>query len=153
MRGQRAVRGDDRPIIRENADVGLSYVHHRFDGERHTGVQARSSAGCSIIGHLRFLVQCGDMTDYFARNQQLFDYMFTADVRDFGLTYAMPVGFITGGSDWTTPAEYAQDYHDMITAPEKRISLLEGCGHAPHYDAPEEFAALLGSMLEYFLTR
>ena len=79
--------------------------------------------------------------------------MLTADVRDFGLTYIMPVGFITGGSDWTTPAKYAQDYHDMITAPEKRITLLDGCGHAPHYDAPEEFSTLLTGMLDAFLSR
>ena len=99
-----------------------------------------------------FLLQCGDMEDYFALNQPLYDYILTADVRDFGLTCAMPVGFITGGSDWVTPVKYAQDYHDMLTAPEKRIALIEGCGHSPHYDAPEEFAATLGAMLETFLS-
>lgn len=100
-----------------------------------------------------FLVQCGDLTAYIARNQQLYDHVLTADLRKWPLDYAMPVGFITGGSDWTTPAKYAQDYHDMITAPEKRIALLDGCGHAPHYDAPEEFCTLLGGMLDAFLPR
>ena len=106
------------------------------------------------IGDLRwFLVQCGDLTAYIARNQQLYDHVLTADLRQWPLEYAMPVGFITGGSDWVTPAKYAQDYHDMITAPDKRIALMDGCGHAPHYDAPEEFSTLLTGMLDAFLSR
>lgn len=100
-----------------------------------------------------FLLQLGDMEDYFALNQPLYDHILTADARDAGMTYAMPVGFITGGSDWVTPAKYAQDYHDMITAPDKRIALIDGCGHAPHFGAPEEFCTLLNSMLEAFLAR
>ena len=127
--------------------------YHTAEREANTLWLGASSPFMGLDDMRWFLVQCSDMEEYFARNQALFDAMFTADVRDFGLTYAMPVGFITGGSDWTTPAKYAQDYHDMITAPDKRIALLDGCGHAPHYDAPEEFCTLLTGMLDAFLPR
>lgn len=127
--------------------------YHTAEREANT-IWLGVSSPCMGWDDLRwFLVQCGDMEDYFARNQQLFDYMFSADLRDSGLTYAMPVGFITGRSDWVTPAKYAQDYHDAITAPEKQIALLDGCGHTPHYDAPEEFCQILDGMLSGFLAQ
>lgn len=128
-------------------------AHHTAEHEANTIILGAASPHMGLDDLRWFLVQCGDMTAYFARNQQLFDYILTADVRSFGLTYAMPVGFITGGSDWTTPVKYAQDYHDMITAPDKRIALMDGCGHTPHFDAPEEFAVILSGMLEDFLAK
>lgn len=69
------------------------------------------------------------------------------DVRDYGLEYQVPVGFITGSDDWTTPSKYAEDYYNIISAPQKQFSLVEGCGHAPQYDSPEEFCSILKSML------
>ena len=39
----------------------------------------------------------------------------------------------------------------MISAPQKQIHLLADCGHAPHYDLPEEFAAIVKAMLKEYL--
>ncbi len=98
-----------------------------------------------------FLKQMGSMDEYIKLNQQLFDGLMTLDVRDFGMEYEVPVGFITGAQDWTTPVKYAKDYCEAITAPEKRIALIDGCGHAPQYDDSEAFCDELKSMLNEFL--
>ena len=60
---------------------------------------------------------------------------------------SVPVGFITGSDDWTTPEKYAQDYYQIIQAPKKQFASVQGRGHAPQYDSPEEFCNLLKNML------
>lgn len=99
-----------------------------------------------------FLKQTGSLEDYFALNKQLFDYVMAADVRDYGTEYQVPVGFISGACDWTTPVKYSQDYCDRIVAPQKQIHLLDGCGHAPQYDSPEEFCEIVKAMLKDYLS-
>lgn len=98
-----------------------------------------------------FLLQAGNLEEYISLNGQLFDYIKEADVRDYGLEYQVPVGFITGSDDWTTPSKYAEDYYNIINAPKKHFFLAEGCGHAPQYDSPEEFCSILKSMLEEYV--
>lgn len=74
-----------------------------------------------------------------------------ADIRDYGMDYQIPVGFITGSCDWTTPVKFAQEYYDAISAPKKQIHLMAGCGHASHYDLPEEFAAIVKTTPDEYL--
>ncbi len=95
-----------------------------------------------------FLKQAGNFDEYVELNQQLFDYIMTADVRDYGLEYQVPVGFISGSDDWATPVKYSEDYYNLVNAPEKQFGLIEGCGHSPQFDAPEEFCDVLKSMLD-----
>jgi len=95
-----------------------------------------------------FFKQAGDFEEYVSLNTQLFDYIMETDVRGYGLEYSMPVGFITGSDDWTTPGKYAQEYYQIIRAPKKQFALVEGCGHSPQYDSSEEFCNLLKGMLE-----
>lgn len=98
-----------------------------------------------------FLLQAGDLEEYISLNGPLFDYIMETDVRDYGLEYQVPVGFITGTDDWTTPSKYAEDYYNIINAPQKQISFVEGCGHMPQYDSPEEFCSILKSMLAEYV--
>lgn len=100
-----------------------------------------------------FLKQAGNLDKYVELNRQLFDYIMDVDVRDYGLEYQVPVGFISGSEDWTTPVKYSEDYYNLITAPEKQFGIVDGCGHSPHYDAPEEFCNVLKSMLNKCLVR
>ena len=77
--------------------------------------------------------------------------MLTADVRSYGLTYQMPVGFISGADDWTTPVKYTEDYFNAISAPAKEMQLIEGCGHHPQYEDSVQFSLALGTMLRTLL--
>lgn len=98
-----------------------------------------------------YLLQTRDFNKYISLNGQLFDYIMEVDVRSYGLEYQVPVGFISGSDDWTTPSKYAEDYYNVISAPQKQFSLVEGCGHSPQYDAPDEFCSILKSMLEEYV--
>ena len=98
-----------------------------------------------------FFKQMGDYEEYVKLNQQLLNYIMVTDVRDYGLEYQVPVGFISGSEDWITPVKYSEDFHNAVSAPMKDIALIEGCGHAPQHDSPEEFCDELKEMIEEFL--
>ena len=98
-----------------------------------------------------FFKQVSSLEKYTALNQQLFDFTVAADVRDYGLEYQVPVGFISGSEDWITPVKYTEDYYKMISAPKKDFVLIDGLGHAPNYDSPEAFCRELDTMLDELL--
>jgi pimeloyl-ACP methyl ester carboxylesterase len=98
-----------------------------------------------------FFKQLGDFQEYVKLNQQLFDYIMVADVLQYGMEYQVPVGFISGSDDWTTPVKYSEDYYNAVSAPIKGFAVIDGCGHSPHYDSPEEFCNELKEMLAVFL--
>lgn len=129
-----------------------------YSGKYHVAEKAANTIWEGIaspymgIGDARwFLKQAGNFEEYIALNEQLFNYIIETDVRDYGLEYQVPVGFITGSDDWTTPGKYAMDYYNMISAPEKQFALVEGCGHMPQYDSPEEFCDILKDMLDEYV--
>ncbi len=98
-----------------------------------------------------FFKPIANFEKYTALNQQLFDFAAATDVRDYGLEFQVPVGFISGSEDWFTPVKFAEDYYNMISAPKKDFVLIDGLGHAPNYDSPKEFCRELDTMLDSFL--
>ena len=74
-------------------------------------------------------------------------------VKDFnalemGDAYQMPVLFISGSCDWICPVGLVEDYIDVITAPRKELYLIEGCGHSPQAQLPEEFCRAVKGFLD-----
>lgn len=97
------------------------------------------------------LMPAVDLDRYLELNCQLFDYVMETDVRDYGLEYQVPVGFISGSQDWTTPVKYSEDYYNLIEAPEKQFKLIDGCGHSPEFADPEMFCDVLKNMLDRYI--
>jgi pimeloyl-ACP methyl ester carboxylesterase len=94
-----------------------------------------------------FFKQLGNLEDYISLNQQLFDYTMAFDVYNNGLTYKMPVYFISGTCDWICPVDSVKEYSEAVTAPEVRMELIDGCGHNVQYSSPTEFADVVRSLL------
>lgn len=92
--------------------------------------------------------QLGGMDEYFALNQQLFDYTFSFDAYENGLEYEMSVYFISGTCDWICPVDSIREYAEDISAPDFRFELLEGCGHSVQFSLPEEFAKRVKGLLK-----
>jgi pimeloyl-ACP methyl ester carboxylesterase len=65
----------------------------------------------------------------------------TATLRpaDLGLELAVPVVFIQGADDFTTPTELARRYLEAIKAPRKAFVSLEGAGHFAVFMEPRRF--------------
>ena len=92
------------------------------------------------------------MGDYLQYNKLVEDplgsYMITFNAFEANDTYQMPVLFISGSCDWITPVGLVEEYAGSITAPEVELQLMEGCGHSPQGQLPEEFANLIKEFLK-----
>ncbi|HBX79415.1 MAG TPA: alpha/beta hydrolase [Acidimicrobiaceae bacterium] len=61
------------------------------------------------------------------------------------LTAALPTMLVWGDRDPIIPVEHARRAHELM--PGSRLEIIEGAGHFPHMENPEEFIALLRSFL------
>lgn len=75
----------------------------------------------------------------------LTETMLDFNALESGDEYQMPVLFLSGSCDWVCPVGMIEEYMDVITAPRVELYLIEGCGHAPQGQLPEEFTqAIIG---------
>ncbi len=56
------------------------------------------------------------------------------------LQYQVPMYFVSGGNDYITPFSAVEAYYKSISAPEKDMVIIDGVGHSPFLDVPDEFA-------------
>jgi pimeloyl-ACP methyl ester carboxylesterase len=59
----------------------------------------------------------------------------------------VPVYFIAGRHDYTTPSELVEEYIRVLKAPQKRLIWFERSAHFPFFSEPKEFARTLESIL------
>jgi pimeloyl-ACP methyl ester carboxylesterase len=59
--------------------------------------------------------------------------------KELGLDFAIPVYFIQGAEDFTTPTELARQYLDSIKAPRKEFVPIEGGGHFAVFMKSDQF--------------
>lgn len=71
------------------------------------------------------------------------DCFFCLNLNDFGNKYEVPVNYITGECDVSTPAELLKPYYNNMEAPEKTLTIIPNTGHLPFIDNPKEFAKVL----------
>ena len=69
-------------------------------------------------------------------------------IGDRGTSFEVPVLFISGSEDWICPVGLIKDYYDEMSSPYKDMYLVEGCGHSPQGQRPEEFANAVKSFLK-----
>ena len=59
------------------------------------------------------------------------------DLRVLGSAYRMPVCYIMGDRDRTTPHEIAREYFDKLAAPDKSWFFIPDAGHFAMLDNPQ----------------
>lgn len=69
--------------------------------------------------------------DYTNRERPLLDLVTSVSV---------PVYFLTGRHDYTTPAAMVEVYYRKLQAPRKRLVWFENSAHFPFFEEPEKFA-------------
>jgi pimeloyl-ACP methyl ester carboxylesterase len=57
--------------------------------------------------------------------------------------YEVPVFFITGTHDYTTPFPLIKQYYDTIQAPFKQIIWFDESAHFPFYEEPKKFDSIM----------
>jgi len=96
---------------------------------------------------IRWVMKQMDLKNFYLLEKNLMDTVFAYDIYEHGLTYDVPVLFISGDCDYVCNFSLVEKYCDDITAPRKEYVAIEGDGHTPHYETPELFAGYVKEFL------
>lgn len=72
-------------------------------------------------------------------NKKVLEYLLTFDLKLETAEYKMPIYYILGGDDWQTPYVLAQEYLNIVNAPNKKLYLIPNAGHMTMRDQPQLF--------------
>lgn len=89
----------------------------------------------------RRMLELGDVAGYLGTC----DALARADLRDEVAGLQLPVLFLAGSEDQSTPVAVVQETAAMI--PAARVEVLKGSGHIPAIDNPEQVARLLADFV------
>lgn len=94
------------------------------------------------LGGYRLMMERQSAEGYIRTCEAIRDTDFTAILP----TVTVPALLVVGDQDGSTPPDLVRAAADMI--PGARFELIEGCGHIPCVEQPEELASLLQSFLK-----
>jgi pimeloyl-ACP methyl ester carboxylesterase len=57
--------------------------------------------------------------------------------------FEVPIAFIMGASDMTTPVVLAREYYEVANAPDKRFFVVQEASHFPHFEKPDRFESIM----------
>lgn len=98
---------------------------------------------------LRWFINAISTKKMFSLVEPLIDYSYYEfDALESGLSFEVPMYFIQGEDDWITPTAMVENYYETVSAPEKDLILMPGCGHTPFLDDPAEFADCIKTVLK-----
>lgn len=72
-------------------------------------------------------------------NMQVMRELMAFDLKKKGNRYQIPVYYVLGEKDCQTPVEISIKYFEKLEAPDKKLYLIPGAGHAPMIDNVEEY--------------
>ncbi|MBU0935979.1 MAG: alpha/beta hydrolase [Spirochaetes bacterium] len=100
------------------------------------------------LNDLRWFLIASNTHRIFSHQSELLQYMyFDFDVDTLIDEFKIPIYFIQGSADWITPTDMVTQYAGSISAPEIKTIILNGMGHTPFLDDPEQFGEALESCL------
>lgn len=75
------------------------------------------------------------------------DCLFGLNLYEFGNEYKVPMHFITGAYDVSTPIELAESYYETMVTPTKSITRIPDTGHLIFFDNPKLFSSVVEDIL------
>lgn len=77
----------------------------------------------------------------------LADCFFGLHLYEFGNQYEVPMHYITGAYDVSTPIELVESYYETMVAPTKSITRIPDTGHLIFFDNPKLFSSVVEDIL------
>ncbi|MDC7124919.1 MAG: alpha/beta hydrolase [Spirochaetales bacterium] len=113
-------------------------------GDKESGAIKLISMGLfspvSNLQDLKWFLIAGNTKAIFTHEEPLVQYMYYEfDAYKLYKDFDVPVFFISGDSDWITPYTMVKEYSEYINAPKKNFVLINGAGHTPFLDLPDNF--------------
>ena len=126
----------------------VSPYHPQTITKDHTVFAALTSPIAGIDDMRWYFMQLFNMNRFIELISPLEKYMNNFNALETGDNYQMPVFLISGTCDWICPVGLVKDYVESLTAPEVKLELLEGYGHTPQIQLPEEFTQIIKDFLK-----
>jgi len=95
-----------------------------------------------------YFMQIFNLNRFIELISPLEEYMNSFNAPETVDNYQMPVLLISGSCDWICPVGLVKTYANSLSAPKVKLELLEGCGHSPQMQLPEEFSLLIKNFLK-----
>ncbi len=95
-----------------------------------------------------YFMQLFDLNRFIELISPLEEYMNNFNALESADNFQMPLLLISGSCDWICPTGLVKDYVENLTAPQVKLELLEGCGHSPQIQLPEEFSQIIKAFLK-----
>ena len=120
--------------------------YHKAKNKANTIVLALFSPYTGV-DDVRWVLKQMDTDRYYALEKALMDTVFNYNIYDYGMRYQVPMLFISGEYDYICNCSLVEQYFEQITAPAKEFEMIEGGGHTPHYETPEEVSEIIKRFL------
>ena len=122
--------------------------YHPQTVTRDLTVLAALSSPIAGIDDMRwYFLQLFNLNRFIELISPLEGYMNNFNALDSNDKYQMPVLFISGSCDWICPVGLVKDYAEHLNSQEVKLELIEGCGHSPQVQQPEEFCLVIKDFL------
>jgi len=83
-------------------------------------------------------------------NKALFHYLGEYSLYKYSTSYEVPIYYITGENDYTTPHSISEKYFQGIEAPNKKIYLIKNAGHMAMIDNVVEYQRAVVDIINLF---
>ena len=107
-----------------------------------------SSPDMSLADMRWFFNMSGPLEKFLALEEPLLRDCLSFRLQELGNEYSVPMYYIAGENDWTTPAALVKEYYQTVHAPNKELIILKNAGHNPFLDDPVAFCATVRDLLQ-----
>lgn len=136
----------------DNLDKITRTVNKYLPAEKQISLAYQAFIGLSSpdmnFNDLKWFINAVNTKKMFNLVEPLINYSYYEfDTSNINSSFDVPMYFIQGEDDWITPTPMVKDYFETVSAPDKDLIILQGCGHTPFFDDPAEFAESIKAVL------
>jgi pimeloyl-ACP methyl ester carboxylesterase len=100
------------------------------------------------LNDLRWFIMLMDIKKTFKLEAPVMEeLLYNFDVNKQSKEFKVPVYFISGDNDWTTPTPMVKEYYKSIEAPDKDMIIIKNAGHSPFIENPDDFCKAVKTLL------
>jgi pimeloyl-ACP methyl ester carboxylesterase len=138
----------DMSLLKLFALRKLVSPYHPLTVTKDLSVFAALTSPIAGIDDMRwYFMQLFNLNRFIELISPLEEYMNNFNALEASDNYQMPVLLISGSCDWICPVDFVKTYASSLSAPKVKLELLEGCGHSPQIQLPEEFSSMIRDFL------
>ena len=87
-------------------------------------------------------------TEFERLQGEILNELYQFDLNEHVTSFEVPVILISGSADWTCPCGMVQEYFEIMEAPKKSMYIMDGCGHSPQTQKPDEYVSAIREFLK-----